>query len=372
MKSGASQLTVTFLVSMLAFLSSCSSVYIKPPGPEAQTILILPFTTRNTSGSPYGYYYRYEIVKDGDNDIRHEASFKLPNASKFLVIDTLSPGTYIVKKITRHPVESIASDYDVISDTRHDLIKLDYGKITIFRNSINITQKPFKDGLWVNNYRISSVGVKQRTEILEKLKKLENFSQWEVSNTHLMARESPTQVPDNGVIAHFPEMSVGDSWVTNEYHRDYGEAIWNYKVIAVETDGTFDMKIENNKSKFEYFEHFDSKAPGVPMLMGIRFDPQALHFPLFIGKSWETEVEAESTDGSHSVYKNKYVVEEYTKVETGAGNLEAFRIKADLINTDTNWEGHSDYWYAPSAKAIVKSTPSWIRGVNLIEIRLIE
>ena len=49
----------TIIVSLQLLLVSCSGFQLNPPGPETQTILILPFTAENTSGAPYGYYYGY-------------------------------------------------------------------------------------------------------------------------------------------------------------------------------------------------------------------------------------------------------------------------------------------------------------------------
>jgi hypothetical protein len=181
---------IIILTLLLVLMSSCAALNIKPPGPDAQTILILPFTAKNTSGSPYGYYYRYEIIKKGDVESKYEANFTLPKANDFLVIDTLTPGTYFVSQITTHQVGTGRRDYDDTPDARYDEIKLVAGKITIFQNSINIIQKPYgTGGSWVSNYQISLIDREQRAEILGKLEKLENIDKWTVLDMHVKPPE---------------------------------------------------------------------------------------------------------------------------------------------------------------------------------------
>lgn len=182
---------IIILASLLVLLSSCTALNIKPPGPDVQSILILPFTAKNTSTSPYGYYYRYEIIKEGDKNTVYQANFKLPKAYDFLVIDTLTPGTYFVSQITAHPIGTGRRDYDDTPDARFDEVKLLAGKISIFHNSINITQKPYGaiGGSWVSNYQLATVDREQRASILKKLEKLENFDKWEVLGTNVTTPE---------------------------------------------------------------------------------------------------------------------------------------------------------------------------------------
>ena len=181
---------ILIVTSLMLLLASCASINIKPPGPDAQSILILPFTAKNTSGSPYGYYYRYKIIKDGNKNDVYEANFTLPRANDFLVIDTLTSGTYVVSQITTHQVGTGRRDYDAAPDARFDEIKLVAGKISIFHNSLDITQKPYGvHRRWVSNYQIAPLHWEQRTEILKKLEKLENFHKWEVLQTNVTVQK---------------------------------------------------------------------------------------------------------------------------------------------------------------------------------------
>ncbi len=152
----------------------------------------------------------------------------------------------------------------------------------------------------------------------------------------------------------------------------HGSAEFTYTVSSVDSDGSFDIKVTNNKDNKQDFVNFDSTATGVPMTMGIRYDPAALQFPLFVGKAWDTEAGTRSTDGEWFTYKSWYVVEDYTTVKTEAGIFEAFLIRTKVTNLDRTWRGSGKYWYAPEAKAIVKSTHSHIRGIKLQKLNLVE
>jgi len=183
----------------------------------------------------------------------------------------------------------------------------------------------------------------------------------------------PKTAPDLGsAVAEFPVMSIGDTWVSSHFADNHGTAEFSYTVTSVESDGSFDIKRENNKDTKREFKHFDSTATGVPMMMGIQYDPEALQFPIFVGKAWETEAQTVSTDGDYYTYKTRYVVDEYTIVKTKGGTFEAFLIKSRARNLGTNWKGTGKYWYAPEAKTIVKSTHSHIRGIEFLKVDLVE
>ncbi len=183
----------------------------------------------------------------------------------------------------------------------------------------------------------------------------------------------PKTAPDLGSpVAEFPVMSIGDMWVSLHHSGIHGTATFTYKVTSVDPDGSFDIKRENDKDSKRNFTHFDSTAIGVPMTMGVDYDPEALQFPLFVGKAWETEARSKSTDGDYFTYKSWYVVDEYTTVKTAAGIFEAFLIRTKISNLDISWRGLGKYWYAPKAKAIVKSTHSHIRGIKLLKVDLVE
>jgi hypothetical protein len=88
-------------------------------------------------------------------------------------------------------------------------------------------------------------------------------------------------------------------------------------------------------------------------------DRRQLSFPLAIGKSWSYTTHAEFKDqgGVTSRIDAGVTVAAYEKVTVRAGQFDAFKIEAK-----GKWEGAGtgavdftdSYWYAPSARAIVK------------------
>ena len=66
-----------------------------------------------------------------------------------------------------------------------------------------------------------------------------------------------------------------------------------------------------------------------------------------------------------------YTVKEYIEVETMAGSFERFRIRQAITASNARG-GHYDHWYAPAARAVIKSTASHICGAKLVKIELVQ
>jgi len=171
-----------YLLLLLFLISSCASVKIDPPGPEVQTILILPYSKLDTTGRSAGYIFHYHIVNLGDDSITFEAKFNQSDKEGYLVVDSLPPGNYRVDKVTVNPVGSGIRDFDRSEYRRNEKFSLVSGKITIFRKSIYIThtKDPIDPGRSSSGFRIDPVFPDRRNNILEKLGKQENFEKWEV------------------------------------------------------------------------------------------------------------------------------------------------------------------------------------------------
>lgn len=92
-------------------------------------------------------------------------------------------------------------------------------------------------------------------------------------------------------------------------------------------------------------------------------NPRLLSFPLVVGKRWEYESNWEfKPKGSKGHYRVTVVVVAYEKVSVPAGEFEAFKLLArealsgtSPIGTAYSGEATRTYWYAPSARAVVKS-----------------
>jgi hypothetical protein len=106
-------------------------------------------------------------------------------------------------------------------------------------------------------------------------------------------------------------------------------------------------------------------------------DPKGLSFPLEIGKQWRftTEWEFKVTGSKGSSIVDVEVVG-HEKVSVPAGDFEAFKLmsKGSIRGVSTKGslveaEVTSTYWYAPAARAIVKSlTRNPYIGVTTVEL----
>lgn len=91
--------------------------------------------------------------------------------------------------------------------------------------------------------------------------------------------------------------------------------------------------------------------------------PKALSFPLEVGKQWRYRTDWHFKPKSSSGYTIVEVtVAGYERVEVPAGEFEAFRLVArgalhgtSPIGSRYDGQTTSTYWYAPAARAIVKS-----------------
>jgi hypothetical protein len=184
---------VPILTIALVLLTSCASLKLDQPSGDKQTVLVLPAKFSNpTHNKSYGFYYFYEIVSDPDEIVTtntritpYEAKFKLPIKGNMLIVDSLPPGNYIVKNVVIQHFGTGTSTTNRRARSRSDKFKLEYGKISIFSKSLNISLSYVDPGRIESiTYRqeMASVSQAQRGEILADLKKLPNFDKWEVSS----------------------------------------------------------------------------------------------------------------------------------------------------------------------------------------------
>jgi len=179
--------SICFVFPVLLFLiTSCASLKLDPPSADVETILVLPVqVTNNSLTSRHAFYYIYEIVSTDDSDITYEAVLRLPRKGDMLIVDSLSPGNYIVKKFVVLHEGTGSSSLHRKEYSRNDEIKLESGKITIFSNSLNVALKNRDPGRMeetIYSYGLNEVTSTQKEGIQETLTKLPNFDKWVVSN----------------------------------------------------------------------------------------------------------------------------------------------------------------------------------------------
>lgn len=172
-------------------------------------------------------------------------------------------------------------------------------------------------------------------------------------------------------VAPFPKMMVGDSGVISDYSFKHGTDIYHFKVIQVESDGSFLVEKKGEKEARPSYSRYNNNYD---RLVGESMEKgnveRRLDFPLFVGKKWKDGYHSRSTGGVYYDYTNDYVVDKYETINTKAGSFKSFKIKRYHYNVTNRSNYFEEYWYSPETKCIVKSIPSWKYGSELISYSL--
>lgn len=157
--------------------------------------------------------------------------------------------------------------------------------------------------------------------------------------------------------AYFPQMVVGEQWVLKTYR-----GTTTCMVIDAKADGSFTLEVRNKDTGAIRHRHYDSnylivKAEDLKTGQEIKINsPPAkdLDFPLFVGKRWKDEYYGLSADDTFKTFKNSYEVERFEKINTSAGELNAFKIHRNYMATGNKKNFDEYYWYSPELKIIIK------------------
>jgi hypothetical protein len=154
-----------------------------------------------------------------------------------------------------------------------------------------------------------------------------------------------------------PEVRVGDQWKFAAYYAvpsAVPNRVWRITAVGpLELAGTEDgepLRLTRDLNVLESPRTRES-------------NPGLLSFPLTVGKRWQFKTDWEfKPKNSRGTYTAKVEVVAYEKVTVPAGEFDAFRLtsREALGGTSpigTRYEGETTrtYWYAPAARAIVKS-----------------
>lgn len=190
--------------------------------------------------------------------------------------------------------------------------------------------------------------------------------------------------PDPSVpVAEVPRYCLGDTYTSNGYSSTniLGKDTFTWTVENVNPDGSF-QAIETSKGdgrRDQYvYNNQRQLVKWIDMKTGERkpvHDPPSkyLDFPLFVGKRWTDSYKGKSVSGAFFEYTNAYTVTEYTKIKVEAGEFEAFRIQKKQWNkvwSPSAKPAEEIYYYAPRAKVVIKSIPSWRIGHEIIDIHM--
>jgi len=154
-----------------------------------------------------------------------------------------------------------------------------------------------------------------------------------------------------------PEVRVGDRWQFSAYFT-VPSAVPNrtWEITAITSAG-----IEGTEDGLPLRLTHELNVVDSPRTRDS--NPRLLSFPLSVGKRWRFDSDWEfKPKGSKGKYLVTVEVVSFEKVSVPAGDFEAFKLTAReaLSGTSpigTNYEGEATrtYWYAPAARAIVKS-----------------
>jgi hypothetical protein len=171
--------------------------------------------------------------------------------------------------------------------------------------------------------------------------------------------------------ADAPAVRVGDEWQFAVYYSvpsTVPNRIWTITAVGdAELEGT-----ENGEPLRLTPELNLRDSPRVA-----ESNPRALSFPLEVGKRWYYESEwLFKPKGSRGRSSVDVVVAGYERIRVAAGEFDAFKVVSrgalsgrSPIGSDYAGETVSTYWYAPAARAIVKSvTHNPYLGTSTVEL----
>jgi hypothetical protein len=154
-----------------------------------------------------------------------------------------------------------------------------------------------------------------------------------------------------------PDVKVGDLWRFAAYYSAptiLPNKVWQVTAVSgVAIEGTEDGQPLRLTLDLNVVE-----SPRVR-----ESNPQLLSFPLTIGRGWQFESDWEfKPKGSKGKYLVDVKVLSYERVSVPAGEFDAFKLTASErlggtspIGTKYAGVATRTYWYAPAARAVVKS-----------------
>jgi hypothetical protein len=179
-------------------------------------------------------------------------------------------------------------------------------------------------------------------------------------------------VAANAQVAQRPEVRPGDQWRFVVYYSVPSstpnrvwvvESVGDDAIVGTENGGPLRLTRELNPRE----------SP-----LTTQWDTEPLRFPLRVGEQWQHAGRVRFKDnGSQARVQTQVRVEAWEQVRVVAGTFDAFRLRATGTIEGTSYAGSGQlrgesstvYWYAPAARAIVKSTTrSTYRGESTVEL----
>ena len=174
---------ICFILLMGMLLSSCALAPLPAPSASVETLLVLPLKATNTSSAPrYSFYSMYEIKSSDNHETVIRVKMDPSNKLGYELVDSLKPGRYYVDSYVAQPVG--AGQFNLARPTWvQEYFNVDKGRITIFPNTLDVTQFDNEKKNTTHTYRHKMVPltVSYKAEILATLEAEQNFVKWKAS-----------------------------------------------------------------------------------------------------------------------------------------------------------------------------------------------
>ena len=187
------------------------------------------------------------------------------------------------------------------------------------------------------------------------------------------------QAPPGAQVSPAPRMRVGDYWeykVTNGFSGKPVTDVYSQEVVAANPDGAFKLKITHKASGRYHYKHF---SPNYEYL-GYQYENSArtpgidlgrYSFPMWVAKRWISNFSLYNKAGQPQQYTNQFIVMGFEPVQAGGKTYQAFKVRLfnqqpvyldhanpagviKLLETDEEELQYREFWYAPTARIIVK------------------
>lgn len=168
-----------------------------------------------------------------------------------------------------------------------------------------------------------------------------------------------------------PVYKVGDTWTfsVSTTNTNFGAATLHVESVVSVAENQTTLNVPSKSGpplEIDLNSQGDVISDG-----GSTYDPAKglLDFPLTVGKSWDIRHIRHWTSGWNQVVSAHATVEAFENVQVSAGSFDAYKIVVNGLNKGKLGGPASrfdiTYWYAPSAKRIVKYVYQWTNYLHL-------
>ena len=168
---------IVFFLSLLVstlFLSNCAR--LPKPSIQNKTILVVKDELNNTSKFPPQMRLKFNIKSSNGLD----GNFYVMPSNGNAIISSLDPGKYTINGYTTHAIGQV-------NPRKRSTIPLSLkfelkaNQITVLNRKVVSNQEPYSTrGGWTFNHKIKNVTSKEKQEVINLLRKDENFSLWSI------------------------------------------------------------------------------------------------------------------------------------------------------------------------------------------------